>query len=265
MNIPFVGIMMTIVKRTKSRNYFYQVFPTMGILILVTVIAFSSTIRFNEDSIETIIYIIVLVILLILESILLRLHVQGVKNNKKPLWFYSFFQDTFESYSSTILSQQALNIADLENGYTQRPFFSSFSEIKEICPTLESYHNGLNNYIQFLIERSELIDSEVRKEKVILYPRVLLGHTDFGVGIKYLWSLWLKIYHRRGLTTITIDYSSEEISLTVAREDYEWLGNVTYHILAQKILNQFKLSIIAFLNSEWEKSYSILFRNNIGE
>ncbi|MHA2219059.1 MAG: hypothetical protein ACXACY_24330, partial [Candidatus Hodarchaeales archaeon] len=136
-NIPFVGIMLIIVLRTKSRNFFYQVFPTMGLLILVTVIAFSSTIQFSEDSVETVIYIGILLILIVLESIMLRLHAQGVRNNKKPLWFYSFFQDTLESYSSTILSQQALHIADLQDGYSRRPFFASFQEISEYCSSME--------------------------------------------------------------------------------------------------------------------------------
>ena len=261
-NIPFVGIMLIIVLRTKSRNFFYQVFPTMGLLILVTVIAFSSTVQFSEDSVEIVIYIGILLVLIVLESIMLRLHVQGVRNNKKPLWFYSFFQDTLESYSSTILSQQALHIADLQDGYSRRPFFASFQEISEYFSSMEDYNAKMEKYAHFLVEKSELIGWDIKDEEIVLYPRVLLGLTDFGMGIKYLWELWLRVYRKKDLTSITIDYKTQEISLTIAREDYEWLGNVTYHLLGQQILIHFKQSIIAFLDNDLDKAYSSLFPIN---
>jgi hypothetical protein len=114
-------------------------------------------------------------------------------------------------------------------------------------------------YSKFLAEKSELIGWEIRDGQAVLYPRVLLGQADFGVGIRYLWDLWFRIYRKKGLTAITIDYNLEEISLSIAREDYEWLGNVTYHLLAQKILKRFKQSIIAFLGNNLEKSYLSLF------
>ena len=258
-NVPFVGIMLVIVYRTRSRNFFYQVFPTMGLLILVTVIALSSTVQFSEDSVEIVIYIGILLVLIVLELIMLRLHVQGVRNNKKPLWFYSFFQDTLESYSSTILSQQALHITDLQDGYSRRPFFVSFQKISDYCSSMEDYNTKMEKYARFLVEKSECIGWDIKDEEVVLYPRVLLGHTDFGMGIKYLWELWLRIYRKQDLTAISIDYKTKEISLSVAKEDYEWLGNVTYHLLGQQILIHFKQSIIAFLENDLEKAYSSLF------
>ncbi|MHA1995141.1 MAG: hypothetical protein ACW97Z_11410 [Candidatus Hodarchaeales archaeon] len=258
-NIPFVGIMMMIVVRTKSRNYFYQVFPTIGLLILVTIVAFSSTVQFNEDSIEVVIYIGILLVIIILESITLRLYVQGIRTNKKPLWFYSFFQDTLVSYSSTLLSQQALNITDLQDGYSGRPFFVTFPEITEYCSSLDDYKIKMEEYAKFLADRSELIGWSINDEEIVLYPRVLLGHADFGMGIRYLWELWFRIYRKKGLTSITIDYNTEEISLGIAREDYEWLGNVTYHLLGQQIIKQFKQSIIAFFGDDLSLAYSSLF------
>jgi len=261
-NVPFIGIMLIIVVRTKSRNFFYQVFPTMGLLILATVVAFSSTVQFSEDSIAVVIYIVLILVLIVLESIMLRLHVQGVRNNNKPLWFYSFFQDTLESYSSTILSQQALNISDLQDGYSQRPFFASFQEISGKFSSLEEFQSGMERYARFLVGKNELIGWDFEDEEVVLYPRVLLGHADFGTGIKYLWDLWLRIYRKKGLTAITIDYKLKEISLNIAREDYEWLGNVTYHLLGQQILKHFGQSITAFLDDDLDKSYSSLFPAN---
>lgn len=258
-NIPFVGIMTLIVIRTRSRNYFYQVFPTIGLLILVTVIAFSSTLRFSEDSVEEVIYLGIILILIVMEAIVLRMHVQGIRRNKKPLWFYSFFQDTLESYSSTILSQQALKIIDLKDGYTQRPFFSSFLEIKEFCPSKDEFHFAMERYTRFLVEKNELIGWNINNGQIILYPRVLLGYADIGIGLKYLWDLWIRIYRKKGLTTVTINYTLEEISLSIARDDYKWLGNVTYYLLTQQILKRFKQSIIAFLENDLEKSYLSLF------
>ena len=258
-NIPFVGIMLIIVIRTRSRSFFYQVFPTIGLLILVTIVAFSSTIELSEDSAETIIFIGFLLILIILEAIMIRLHVNGIKNNKKPLWFYSFFQDTMESYSSTILSQQALSIVDLQDGYTQRPFFLPFTELNELFTSVDEFRGKFTEYALFLISKNELIDWEIREEKVMLYPRVLLGHADFGIGIKYLWDLLIRILKKERLTKVIIDWRLKEISLSIAREDYDWLGNVTYHLLTNQVLERFKLSIIDFIDDKQSQAYSRLF------
>ncbi len=257
-SLPFFGVMLVIVARTKSRNYFYQLFPNLGILLIGTFVAFSNLMDFHEDSVEIRIYIGVLLIIIVLEIIFLRLLISGVKENKKPLFFWTFFQDTREAYASTILSQQALQISDMQNGYSQRPLFAPFSEISKHGTSLTEYQAILESYAKFLMEKSELIGWDITNNSIALYPRVMFGYADFGVGLIYLWDLLYRILTKKRLTTININFEVQEISLRIAREDYDLLNNVTYHLLGQQILERFKQSILAYLEGDIEKSYSSL-------
>ncbi len=157
------------------------------------------------------------------------------------------------------MSQQALLIHEVQNGYSQRPFFANFPEITQYCSSLPKFKSKVQEYIHFLTERSELIGWEIRENLVTLYPRMLMGNPNLGLGIKYLWVLFFKIIKKDGLTTITINYNSQELSLRIAKQDYDLLNDVTYHLLGQLLLERFKQSIIAFLEDDHERAYSILF------
>jgi hypothetical protein len=117
----------------------------------------------------------------------------------------------------------------------------------------------MEEYARFLTERSELIGWDIDENSAILYPRVLMGRHDFGLGIRYLWDLLIRIYKKKELTTISISFESREISIRIAREDYDLLSEVTYHLLSQQILERFKQSIITFMEASIEESYKILF------
>lgn len=251
-SLPFLGVMLVIIARTKSRNYFFQLFPNLGILLIGTFVAFSNVMDFQEDSVEVRIYIGVMLIIIVLEIVFLRLLISGVKENKKPLFFWTFFQDTREAYASTILSQQALQISDMQNGYSQRPLFAPFSEISK----LTKYQAKLESYAKFLTEKSELIGWDIENNSISLYPRVMFGYADYGVGLIYLWDLLYRIVTKKRLTTIKVNFEVQEISLRIAREDYDLLNNVTYHLLGQQVLERFKQSILAYLEGDIEKSYS---------
>ncbi|MHA2297049.1 MAG: hypothetical protein ACXAEU_17470 [Candidatus Hodarchaeales archaeon] len=255
---PFFIVLTIIVIRTRSRNFFFQIFPNVGLQILITVAAFSPYIQFEED-LFTMIFIGFLLLLVVLECIFLSWVINGVKHNKKPLFFWTFFQDTFEAYSSTVLSQQALLITDQQDGYSQRPFFASFPEISRHCTSPSVFKSKMEEYARFLTERSELIGWDIDENSAILYPRVLMGRHDFGLGIRYLWDLLIRIYKKKELTTISISFESREISIRIAREDYDLLSEVTYHLLSQQILERFKQSIITFMEASIEESYKILF------
>jgi len=88
----------------------------------------------------------------------------------------------------------------------------------------------LEIYAKFLTEKSELIGWEITQNSIVLYRRVLFGHADFGIGVLYLWDLLYRIATKKGLTTITVNFELQEISLRIAREDYDLLNNVTYHL-----------------------------------
>ncbi|MFQ6123749.1 MAG: hypothetical protein ACE5R6_03970 [Candidatus Heimdallarchaeota archaeon] len=257
-SLPFLGVMLVIIARAKSRNYFFQLFPNLGILLIGTIVAFSNTMDFQGESVEVRIYIGVMLIIIVLEIIFLRLLISGVKENKKPLFFWTFFQDTQEAYASTILSQQALQISDMQNGYSQRPLFAPFSEISKHFSSLNEYQAKLESYAKFLTEKSELIGWDITNNSIVLYPRVMFGYADFGVGLIYLWDLLYRIVTKKRLTAINFNFEVQEISLRIAREDYNLLNNVTYHILGQQILERFKQSILAYLDGDIEKSYSLL-------
>ncbi|MHA1989919.1 MAG: hypothetical protein ACW981_07620 [Candidatus Hodarchaeales archaeon] len=254
---PFLCILFVITIRTKNRYFCFQLFPNIGLLIIITFVAFINIIEFKEDLI-TILFIFILLIIVALESYFLRLVIKGLKENKQPLYIWSLFQNSFELYGSTILSQQALFIQEEQNGYSQRPFFISYSEIDHYIHSLNEFHTRINDYIHFLSEKNELFGWDFKDNTIILYPRVLMGNFDLGLGIKYLWDLLYKIIRKNGLTTITINYSLQELSLRIAKEDYNLLNDVTYHLLGQLVLERFKNSITAFLTNDLERSYSIL-------
>ncbi|MFW9992955.1 MAG: hypothetical protein ACFFD4_13010 [Candidatus Odinarchaeota archaeon] len=256
--LPFFIILAIIVLRTRSRNFFFQFFPNLGFQVLMTLAAFSNFIQFKED-LFTMIYTGFLLLLVVLESVFLSWVINGVKHNKKPLFFWTFFQDTFEAYSSTFLTQQASLIADQQDGYSQRPFFANFSEIARYCTSSSDFQSKMKDYTRFLVERSDLIGWDIDEKSAVLYPRVLMGNPEFGLGLGHLWDLLIRIYKKKGLTTIVVNFSSQEISIRIAREDYELLSDVTYHLLAQQVLERFKRSILAFMEKNLEESYSILF------
>ncbi len=256
--IPFLGILLIVTIRTRSRNFFFQLFPNLGLLVIITIAALSNFIEFKEDLL-TFLFIGALLTIVVLECVFLRLVIKGARENKKPLFLWNFFQDSFEAYSSTIVSQQALLIHEVQNGYSQRPFFTNFPEITQYCSSLTKFKSQIQEYIHFLTERSELICWEIRENSVTLYPRMLMGNPDLGLGIKYLWVLFYKIIKKDGLTTVTINYNSQELSLRIAKQDYDLLNDVTYYLLGQLLLERFKQSIIAFLEDNHERAYSILF------
>ncbi|MFX0085821.1 MAG: hypothetical protein ACFFAU_09110 [Candidatus Hodarchaeota archaeon] len=257
-SIPFLSTLIIIVFRTRSKNFFYQLFTNLGLLILVTLASMTSFVKL-EENFFTIIYIGFLLLLAFLEAIFLHLVVQGARNNKKPIFLWTFYQDTFEAYSSSFLSQQALLIDEQKNGYSQRPFFLNFIEISQYCRSSEEFKSKMKNYAKFLAEKSELIGFDIFETTIKLYPRVLMGYRSYGFGIRYTWDIFLKVIKKKGLTSIAVNFTEQEISLRIAKEDYDLLNDVTYHLLGQLVLKRFKESIVAFLEENQEKSYSTLF------
>ncbi|WP_455143262.1 hypothetical protein [Candidatus Hodarchaeum mangrovi] len=263
--IPFIGILIVIILRTRSKNYLNQLIPNFGLLIVITFVALSPFIELKEDDVITIIFTGFMLLLIILESIFLRSVIQGARQNTKPLFLWSFYQDPFFAFQGTIITQHSLSIEEENDGYSQRPFFLNFSEIIQFCPTLKHFKEKIKDYASFLTERSELVGWDSEKDVIKLYPRVLIGKPDLGLGITYLWSILKKMIRKVELTYVSINYDKKEISLRINKDDYNLLHDVTFHLLGQSILNQFKLSIIEFLNNNPEKAYSILYLSSKGQ
>ncbi len=258
-NIPFLAIMAIIVYRTRSKSFLYQFIPQLGFQILITLAVLSNYIQLDEDSPFMPIYIVFLLLLVAFECIFLFLYVRGIRENQKPIFFWTFFQDSLEAYCSTLLTQQALFIDDYQNGFSQRPFFIEFPEILSYCSTKREFHHKMMAYANFLAEKSELIGWDVNNGKISVYPRVLLGSLDKGLGIQYLWRQLKRIYTKKGLTKITVDFDSTEINLIITRDAYDLLDDVTYHLLGDQILKKFKQSLVTFMEGNFDEAYALLF------
>ncbi len=256
--VPFLGVLGLMTYRTRNRNYFNQFFPNLGLMLVVSIVALNGFIEIQEN-IWTVFYIGFLLVIIVLEIYFLRTVVQGARENKKPLFLWTMFQDSFEAYSSSILSQHSLLIEEELNGYSQRPFFLKISDVTKSFSSKQAFDETLVSYCQFLLAHSELIDYTVESERIILYPRVLLGSSKVGLGLRYIWQLFVKVWHRQGLTRISFDFQKEEMALHIAQADYDLLNEVTYHQLGQMVLNTFKRSFLAFSQGDKTESYSILF------
>ena len=257
-NIPFLIILTIIYLRAKSKNFLFQLIPNLGLQFLIILTAFTNFIQLDENDPLMPFFIILLLFIAFFEMIFLYWNVHSVRDNRKPIFFWTFYQDSLAAYSSTILSHHAIQINEEENGYSQRPFFLSFSELEDRLKEPETFREKLREYALFLTERSELIGWDISGEQIILYPRVLLGKYSLGVGLTFLWRLMVRIL-KKNLTYIRIDFDSQEISLKVAEEDYKLLSDVTYHLLGFQMLNHFKNSILAFITGDREEAYSTLF------
>ncbi len=257
-NIPFLIVLIIIYLRARSQNYLFQLIPNFGLQLLIILTALSNFIQLDENDPLMPIYISFLLVLVFLEMIFLYWYVRSVRENRKPIFFWTFYQDSLAAYSSTVLSQHALNIIEEEDGYSQRPFFLSFSELGGYFKDSDSVKDKMLEYALFLTERSELIGWDVSENQIVLYPRVLLGKYSPGIGLTFLWRLMFRVL-KKNLTYLRLDFDSQEISLKVAEEDYHLLSEVTYHLLGIQVLNHFKSSILAFISGDREEAFSALF------
>ena len=176
---------------------------------------------------------------------------------KKPL----FSNDKWEYYASMLLSYNAIRIPDRQDGYSQRPVFTYFNEIKVFCPTFEDFTIKIFDYIKFLKKKGELIGWRLEDKKIILYPRVLLNKYAYYLRIDALYRLLIRIYRQQGLTAISIDYKAEEISITIAKEDYDELADVTYHLIGERLSEIVIQYIFEYIQNIYVLSFQIMYPN----
>ncbi|MFW9902725.1 MAG: hypothetical protein ACFFFH_00215 [Candidatus Thorarchaeota archaeon] len=257
-NVPFLIILAIIYFRARSKNFLFQLIPNLGLHLLIILTAIINFVQLDDNDPLMPLFITLLLGIAFFEMTFLYWTVRTARETRKPIFFWTFYQDSLAAYSSTILSHHALQINEEEDGYSQRPFFLSFSELKDRLKEPETFREKFREYALFLTERSELIGWDISGNQIILYPRVLLGKYSPGVGLTFLWRLMVRIF-KKNLTYVRIDFDSQEISLKVAKEDYQLLSDVTYHLLGFQLLNHFKNSILTFLTGDKEEAYSTLF------
>ena len=255
---PFLGILVIIVYETRNRHFLFQLNLYLGFLLLITFVGIMNFVDLQEDLL-TMVFIVILLVIVALESYSFKLVLNDLKTNKQPLFLWSFFQNSFETYSSTLLTQQSMQIPENLDGYSQRPMYIKFESLENISKNKEEFNAITLNYIKFLSSKNEIIGWKFDSETIRLYPRVLMGEVNMGLGIRYIWSSLFKILRKKGLTSIIIDYKQKELSIKIAEQDYELLNDVTYHILGKLVLEKFRESMLLFNEGDLEKSYKILF------
>ena len=255
MSIPYLGVLAIITFRTKHPDFALQLltFLQLAIMPIFFIIGFSVTDSYDAygyDAYGVGLFITSLPMIIgLISSILIE----------KPIfWQISRLN---EYYSSTILSQHALRIRDRHNGYSQRPFFSNFHEIRSYCSSSADFQLKIESYVRFLNHNGALIGWKIHETTAVLNPRVLtsLPNLPFPFDIRSLYQLLIRVYTKKDLTTVTINFATEEVSLHINRDDYNELGDVTYHILGEQVLKRIKQSIVAFMQKDLCSSYSALF------
>lgn len=250
-SIPYLGLLVIITFRTKHHDFALQLLTLLQFAIwpIFSIIGFR-VIDSNDA-------FVVGSFIVLLPGFIGAISSQLIE--KSIYWQTS--KNPFEYYSSTILSQHALLISDRHDGYSQRPFFSNFHEIRSYCSSSVDFQLKIKNYVRFLANNGELIGWEVDEITAVLYPRVLMGLSNlpFPYDVRSLYQLLIRVYTKKDLTAVTINFDTEEVSLHINRDDYNELGDVTYHILGEQVLKRIKQSIVAFMQKDLCSSYSALF------
>lgn len=249
MSIPYLGVLAIITFRTKHHDFALQLLTLLQFAIWPISYIIGFRVMDSNDAYFVGLFIMLLPAFIVLISSIFI---------KKPI-FWQTSKNPFEYFGSTILSQQALQITELRDGYSQRPFFSNFYEIRSYCSSSVDFQLKIKNYFRFLSHNGELIGWEVDETTAVLYPRVLMSLPNLPFGIRSLYQLLIRVYTKKGLTAVTINFAKEEVSLHINRDNYNELGDVTYHILGEQILERIKQSIVAFMQKDLCSSYSALF------
>ena len=246
--LPIYVIILFITLRTGYYKFLFQLLPYL-FLPLFYLELFILTFFTGADGLLYVISWIILVAYYII--------VEYLNKNilKKPL----FSNDKWEYYASTLLSYQALGIPDKQDGYSQRPVFTHFNEIKMLCPTFEDFKVKILEYIHFLAKRGELIGWKFEDKKTILYPRVLMNKYTYYLRIRTLYQLLMRMYTQQNLTAIIINYETEELSIKIMKEDYDELAEVNYYLISEQLAETVKKSIILHIQGHYEHSYHILY------
>ncbi|MFW9780152.1 MAG: hypothetical protein ACFFE8_14990 [Candidatus Heimdallarchaeota archaeon] len=247
---PYFGISSLIAFRTRYRDYFIQVVMYLQFLAFPLCYMFYHILAIIPEFGRVFPNWIILPVGLYIVFGPLSIVILSLLVIQKPL----FWRNNLEDYITTLLSQQAMHIMEYRDGYTPRPFFSKLSEINNFVSTPMEFKSSMENYAKFLAKEGEIIGWDINERIATLYPRVLMNPPFVLLDIRFLYRLFYRVYRRYRLTAITINRKEKEMSLYIARDDYEVLNDVTFHILGEQILDRTKNSIVAFLQKDYEQA-----------
>ena len=176
---------------------------------------------------------------------------------KKPLiWgnkFFGYEKNVF-SDGTDIISKQSLYINEFRDGYSTRPMFINIKEILDKKSNEQEITTELENYANLLGSKGDIIGFTTNEMLMKLYLRTTLIQTMKVYLIKSQFKKAIQIIKKDDLTSITINFKEGEMNLYLNREDYEFLGDLTYQKLSRRILEQFKISLREFFNYNYENA-----------
>ena len=211
-----------------------------------------------EDFVAVVIWIFTLIfytnnffLILVISTIILSLQFFFLE---KPLaWNNKAY--SVESFRSDVLLKQSKFINHFEDGYSPRPVFEDLSEIFNEKKDQTDLLDELEKYAKFLSKKGDLIGFSIHEKKISLYLRTTFLQRSEITKVSLFLRKFIQVVRKRNLSVITMDVNTKEMSIKLNKLDYNVLDNRTYHLLAERILNQFKTSLIEFLKGDIFVSY----------
>ena len=253
--ILLIIITLTSFRRTNYSGYLYETLIETQILVapVIGVLLVALEMYFNQTSFSFI-FVIGYFLLVTVEYKLI----------KKPLiWGASYFYwplstDIINQDSSDIIMKQALFINDFDDGYSQRPVFESLKDIFSENKTKKEIQLLLEKFARFMALNGDLIGYDSNEHKIIYYLRSTFIQKTQIFNIFVLYKKFKQILKKQNLTCITVDLDTMEANFKLNREDYNVLGEITYHKLNARVLSQFKVAVNEYDHQNYLQSYESL-------
>lgn len=176
---------------------------------------------------------------------------------KKPLiWGINLFgyEKNVFSGGSDIVAKQSLYVDEFKDGYSNRPMFTNINEILNNSSNEQQIITDLEYFAKFLGSNGDIIGYSINERVMKLYLRTTLIQAVNFYLIKSQIKRAIQIIKKEDLTSITINFTEGEMNLYLNREDYEFLGELTYQKLSRRILDQFKISLGEFFDNNYDKA-----------
>lgn len=242
-------------KRTRYSGFLFELFIEFEIIFFQFFLIYFILI----DPLNALI-LVILVSLVPLQYLLLKKPLIWDKpNTKRHRYLISNLTSQDLPYKSDILLRQYSFIDEYEDGYSFRPTFEDISDIFRSNQNINFLQNQIVRYARFLAINGDLVGYDYDNFKVELFLRTaFIQRHEIARPIKFL-KKFFKVLRKRNLTTVTINLESRELNVKLNEYDYDYLNDVTYHLLVERILKQFKESLKNFLEDDYVKSYESIY------
>lgn len=241
--------------RTKYIGYLFEVFIELDIILVTILLILLSVI--NPD--YNFLFIIFFSITAFQYALLRKPLILEKPIPKKYIPSPTNLTTEDVPINSDILLRQYSFVNEYEDGYSSRPIFEDISDIFNLVPDNGSLKQQIVMYAKFLSINGDLIGYDIKSTKIDLFLRTaFLQRKEFWSPRKFL-KKFFRVISKQNLTTITINLETKELDVKLNEYDYDYLNDVTFHLLAERMLQQFKTSLEYFLQSEYINSYENIY------